>query len=152
MFLLGRCLNVGRFCASSEPQIAACSILLCRLAFPFPFVTPGNGILAQQLPILCGCVGARASRTQGEAPVWVSLPCWPGTVLLPSLFPYVCVLNILGLKVSFQVMAESQPFAFQPCLSHFLFPSLNWVTALTVEGSCWARHQCGTVFWICCIS
>lgn len=69
MALLGRCLDMGRFCASSEPQIPAYSVLLCRLAFPCPFLTPGDGILAQQLPILCGCVGARASRTR----VWKCL-------------------------------------------------------------------------------
>lgn len=52
------------------------------------------------------------------------------------LFPYVCVLSILGLKVSFQVMAESQPFSFQPCLSHYPFPSLmTWVTALKWRGA-----------------
>lgn len=71
-----------------------------------------------------------------EVPVWVSLPHWPGTVLLPSFCFLMFVLSILGLKVSFQVVAESQPFGFQPCLSHCPFPSpMTWVTALKWRGA-----------------
>lgn len=128
--------------------VPAYSVLLCRLAFPFPFLTPDDGVLAQQLLILCGCVGARASRTRVSPTPTLT---WDSAAAI-FLFPYVCFLNILGMKVSFQVMAESQPFGFQPCLLHYPFLSLmNWVTALIVEGSCRARHQHGTMFWICWI-
>lgn len=95
------------------------------------------------------CVAVLVQEPAGHVcgSAWVSLTptlTWVSAAAILQ-FPYDGVLNILGLKVPFQVMAESQPFGFQSWLSHYPFPSpMGWVTALTVEGSCRARHQCGT--------
>lgn len=95
-----------RFCASTEPQIPAYSVLLCRLTFPYLFLLV-MGFWHSSFPFSVTVLVQEPSATYVEVPVWVSLPCWPGTELLPSFCFFVCVLNILGLKVSFQVMAES---------------------------------------------
>lgn len=101
MALLGRCLDMGRFCASSEPQIPACSVLLCGLAFPFPFLTPGDEILAQQLPF---CVAVLVQEPAGHVcgSACVSLTptlTWDSAAAI-FLFPYVC-LEYFGLESIF---------------------------------------------------
>lgn len=112
----------------------------------------GGETPAWRLTISCVCIGAKASKYERvEARAYV---CFNHTLTWEDVaaifqFPNIFVLSIFDSKASFQVMAKSQPFGFQPRLSRYPFTSLSDELSYSLysEESWRARRQFGTVYW-----
>lgn len=95
--------------------------------FSFPLMLGGE-TPAWRLTISCVCIGAKASKYECGSTclcVFQSRADLTRCCSHLSVSLYFCVLSIFDSKASFQVMAKSQPFGFQPRLSGYPFTSLS---------------------------